>query len=234
MSQAFHTILGNLQSELEARQAVVDRSVALAQLGTLLGCRQAGSLLGAAFSRVLRGALTLTEVEDLVIHSASYVGFAFAGEALAMLQSQLDAHDRLQLAGSIDRRSSLPPAQRFEQGAALYAIFDAQRVSEQLAFYSGVSADYYRHVMGTFGCTFGRESFTVREREIVTVAMLAAMASVPKQLAFHVRVALEQGVRREELAEVLLHTQLYAGLPAANNAATTMLEVSSAVHERPG
>jgi 4-carboxymuconolactone decarboxylase len=227
MSQAFHTILGNLQSELEVRQAVDERSLALAQLGTLLGCRQAGALLGAAFSRVLRGALTLTEVEDLVIHSASYVGFAFAAEAFAMLQSQLDAHDRLQLAGSVDQRSSLPLAQRFEQGAALYAIFDARRVPRQLAFYSDVSPDYYRHVMGTFGCTFGRESFTVREREIVTVAMLAAMASAPKQLIFHVRVALEQGVRREEFTEVLLHTQLYAGLPAANNAATTILEVFS-------
>jgi len=227
MSQAFHTILGNLQTELETRQAVDDRSIALAQLGTLLGCRQAGALLGAGFSRVLRGALTLTEVEDLVIHSASYVGFAFADEALAVLQAELNSHDRLQLADSVDQRSSLPLAQRFEHGASLYAVFDASRVTQQLAFYSGVSADYYRHVMGTFGCTFGRGSFTVREREIVTVAMLAAMASAAKQLAFHVRVALEQGVRREELAEVLLHTQLYAGLPAANNAAATMLEVFS-------
>jgi 4-carboxymuconolactone decarboxylase len=227
MSQAFHTILGNLQSEIETRQAVTERSVALAQLGTLLGCRQAGSLLGAAFSRALRGILTLTEMEDLVIHSASYVGFAFASEAVTLLHSQLDAGGRLQLAGSTDQRSSQSLAQRFEQGAELYAIFDAQRVPRQLAFYSGVSPDYYRHVMGTFGCTFGRGSFTVREREIVTVSMLAAMGTASKQLAFHMQVALAQGVARAELAEVLLHTQLYAGLPAANNAATTLLEVLS-------
>jgi 4-carboxymuconolactone decarboxylase len=78
--------------------------------------------------------------------------------------------------------------------------------------------------MALFGSTFGRPGLDVREREIVTVAMLAASHPTAAQLAFHTRVALEQGVTQAELAEILLNTQFYVGLPMSNQAATTMIE----------
>ncbi|MEZ4596263.1 MAG: carboxymuconolactone decarboxylase family protein [Chloroflexota bacterium] len=39
--------------------------------------------------------------------------------------------------------------------------------------------------------------------------------SGPRGIAMHVRAALRNGLTREEVAEVLLHAGLYAGLPAA-------------------
>ena len=41
----------------------------------------------------------------------------------------------------------------------------------------------------------------------------------------HVRAALRNGLTRTEIAEVIQHTAIYAGLPAANNALTIMREV---------
>jgi alkylhydroperoxidase/carboxymuconolactone decarboxylase family protein YurZ len=38
------------------------------------------------------------------------------------------------------------------------------------------------------------------------------------ELALHVRAARRNGLSEEEIAEVLLHTAVYAGVPAANSA----------------
>ena len=45
------------------------------------------------------------------------------------------------------------------------------------------------------------------------------------EIAMHVRAALRNGLSRDEIAEVLLHTALYAGLPAANAAFAIAREV---------
>ena len=55
-----------------------------------------------------------------------------------------------------------------------------------------------------------------RERSLITLAILSALRS--DELALHVRGALNNGVTREEIKEVLLHSAVYAGVPAANHA----------------
>jgi alkylhydroperoxidase/carboxymuconolactone decarboxylase family protein YurZ len=52
---------------------------------------------------------------------------------------------------------------------------------------------------------------------VVTLAVLAALGH-ERELAMHVRAALRNGLTQEEIAEVLLHTGVYAGVPAANTA----------------
>ncbi len=56
-----------------------------------------------------------------------------------------------------------------------------------------------------------------RTRSCITVAMLVALGRF-EELELHLRGALRNGVGRDELAEVLLHSALYCGFPAANRA----------------
>jgi 4-carboxymuconolactone decarboxylase len=49
------------------------------------------------------------------------------------------------------------------------------------------------------------------------VALLAAL-HCDAELAIHIRAAVTNGVTADELREVLLHTSVYAGVPAANAA----------------
>ncbi|MDO5632333.1 MAG: carboxymuconolactone decarboxylase family protein [Paracoccus sp. (in: a-proteobacteria)] len=60
----------------------------------------------------------------------------------------------------------------------------------------------------------------LRSREMLTVAMLAAMDTAPGQLEFHIRAALNTGVTREEITEIILQVSVYAGVPACMNAIT--------------
>jgi 4-carboxymuconolactone decarboxylase len=68
-----------------------------------------------------------------------------------------------------------------------------------------------------WGEVWSRPGLDRRQRSMITLATLTALRA-EGELELHVRAALRNGVTREEIAEVLLHTALYAGLPAANAA----------------
>ena len=56
-----------------------------------------------------------------------------------------------------------------------------------------------------------------RSRSMVTLAVLTAV-SAHREIAMHVRAGIGNGLTREEIAEILLHVAIYAGVPAANAA----------------
>ncbi len=68
-----------------------------------------------------------------------------------------------------------------------------------------------------WGGVWTRDGLDRRTRSAVTLATLTALGR-ENEIAMHVRAALRNGLTREEIAEVLLHTSVYAGVPAANAA----------------
>jgi len=76
-----------------------------------------------------------------------------------------------------------------------------------------------------FGDIYAREALSLRDREIATVAALSAMGTAPKQLGVHVHGALNVGVTREEIVEVMMQMAVYAGFPAALNALAVAKDV---------
>ena len=83
------------------------------------------------------------------------------------------------------------------------------------------SPDTAELVLGyAFADIVGREGIDLRTREMLTVAMLAAMGTAPGQLEFHIRAAMNTGVTRQEIVEIVLQVSVYAGIPACMNAIT--------------
>jgi 4-carboxymuconolactone decarboxylase len=68
-----------------------------------------------------------------------------------------------------------------------------------------------------WGEVWAREGLDRRTRSCVTLAALATLGR-SDELAIHVRGAVRNGLSPEEIGEVLLHTAVYAGVPAANAA----------------
>lgn len=68
-----------------------------------------------------------------------------------------------------------------------------------------------------WGEVWGRPGLSRRDRSIATLAALTALGA-EHELAIHVTAALRNGLSREEIGEVLLHTAVYAGVPRANRA----------------
>jgi 4-carboxymuconolactone decarboxylase len=68
-----------------------------------------------------------------------------------------------------------------------------------------------------WGAVWTRDGLDRRTRSCITLAVLTAL-HCHEELAMHVRAARRNGLSAEEIGEVLLHTAVYAGVPAANAA----------------
>jgi 4-carboxymuconolactone decarboxylase len=68
-----------------------------------------------------------------------------------------------------------------------------------------------------FGDVWRRPGLSPRDRSLITVATLVALYRT-NELPFHLKRALENGVTREELIEVITHLAFYSGWPTASSA----------------
>jgi len=80
-----------------------------------------------------------------------------------------------------------------------------------------------------FGEVWERPGLPKRDRSLITVATLVALYRI-NELPFHLKRALENGVTREELIELITHLAFYAGWPAAS----TALNIARRVFEEAG
>jgi len=77
-----------------------------------------------------------------------------------------------------------------------------------------------------FGDIWERKELSKRDRSLITVAALVAL-NRPDQLRFHFGMAVENGVKEQELIEVITHLAFYAGWPSAMTALTVAKELLS-------
>lgn len=75
-----------------------------------------------------------------------------------------------------------------------------------------------------WGSTWQRGGIDLKTRSLVTIAMLAALRT-PQELKGHIRGALNNGATVEEIREVILHSAVYCGAPAAQEAFRAAKEV---------
>lgn len=68
-----------------------------------------------------------------------------------------------------------------------------------------------------FGDLWKRPDLSPRDRSLITVATLIAGYRT-NELPFHLAFALQNGVTRQEIAEVITHLAFYAGWPCASAA----------------
>ena len=68
-----------------------------------------------------------------------------------------------------------------------------------------------------WGEAWTRPGLDRRTRSVITLSVLTALRA-ENEIPMHVRAALRNGLTPEEIREVLIHTAVYAGVPAANSA----------------
>jgi 4-carboxymuconolactone decarboxylase len=75
-----------------------------------------------------------------------------------------------------------------------------------------------------FGDVWERSQLSKRDRSLITCAALVALGKT-EQMTFHFPRAIENGVTREELVELVTHLAFYAGWPNAMSAMTRAKEL---------
>jgi 4-carboxymuconolactone decarboxylase len=78
--------------------------------------------------------------------------------------------------------------------------------------------DFQEHIAEVvWGSVWTRPGLDRRMRSAITLAALTALDR-EGELELHLRGALRNGLTPDEIAEILIHTSVYAGVPAANAA----------------
>ena len=112
-----------------------------------------------------------------------------------------------------------PPTERRAQALALLEQLESSapdRVAKNLDDFHPEAAEI---LLGfAFADVVSREGLPLKTREMLTIGMLSALGTASGQLEFHIRAALNTGVTREEIIEIILQVAVYAGVPAAMNA----------------
>jgi 4-carboxymuconolactone decarboxylase len=108
---------------------------------------------------------------------------------------------------------------RRDQGMSVRrAVLGDDHVDRATAATTGFTADFQDLITRyAWGEVWARPGLDRRTRSCITLAMLAALGH-EEELAMHVRAALRNGLRADEIKEVLLQVAVYAGVPAANRA----------------
>jgi 4-carboxymuconolactone decarboxylase len=75
-----------------------------------------------------------------------------------------------------------------------------------------------------WGEVWSRPGLSRAERSMITLTALVVLRQ-EQELALHLRAALRNGVTPDQIREVLLHTAVYAGVPAVNRAFAIAREV---------
>jgi 3-oxoadipate enol-lactonase/4-carboxymuconolactone decarboxylase len=97
-------------------------------------------------------------------------------------------------------------------------VLGADHVARTTAAITDLDRDFQAFLTrSAWGEVWGRPHFDRRTRSIVTLAVLAALGR-DEEFALHVRAMRNTGATIEDLAELLLHVAVYAGVPAANAA----------------
>lgn len=70
---------------------------------------------------------------------------------------------------------------------------------------------------GAWGTVWKSEGLTLRERSIVTLALLAGLGN-DGEIAMHIRATANTGATPQDIREAFMHVAIYAGVPRANHA----------------
>src|SRR5579864_6775118 len=114
---------------------------------------------------------------------------------------------------------------RFDRGMKVRKeVLGSEYVERAQARTTEFDADFQRFITETaWGSVWARPDLDRRTRSLVTIAILAALGR--EELALHLQASRNIGVDPREVAEVLLHVAVYAGVPAANSAFATAKNV---------
>lgn len=104
--------------------------------------------------------------------------------------------------------------QNYTAGLERLNQLNAEAVPKMLAL-----GDLGRYVIEFgFGEIFERGSLNLREREMLTIAILTVLGSREPQLKLHIQAGLKIGIEPKVIEEVIIQTVPYAGFPTAMNA----------------
>ncbi|WP_043461130.1 carboxymuconolactone decarboxylase family protein [Azohydromonas australica] len=161
-------------------------------------------------------------LQHLVIYAGFPVGLNGVFAAREVFQERGCNHEPLACGAAQGDDSRA----RFQAGLQALQEIDGHAGEQVIAALDGLAPDLARFIIEfAFGDIYTRPGLSLVQRELVTLAALAALGTAVPQFKVHVHGLLNVGGTRQMLVESLIHLAAYAGFPAALNALQAAREV---------
>lgn len=122
---------------------------------------------------------------------------------------------------------------RYEIGIKKFKEITGEEGKQAIERLKNLDPELARYIFEfPFGDIYSRPGLDLRSREIATVAALIALGNANQQLKVHIHGALNVGVSRQEIIEIIIQMAVYAGFPAALNAMHAAKEVFKEIDKK--
>jgi len=107
---------------------------------------------------------------------------------------------------------------RYSRGLEKLREIDGKAGENAITALADIAPDFARLLIEfPFGDIYSRPQLDLKSREIAVVAALTALGNATPQLKVHIHAALNVGLTRDEVVEIIMQMAVYAGFPAALN-----------------
>jgi 4-carboxymuconolactone decarboxylase len=222
--------------EIYDRKTLDIRSKEIGVVAALTAMGNADPQLRVHIHAALNVGCNIAQIQEVILQMSAYSGFPSSINGMIALKEVLAERRR---EGIKDEKGTVLPSElpedktRYEHGAELLTKLNKGQVKILESTFQDISPDMPKLILEYgYSDILARPALSLRDREIATIAALTAMGNLASQLKFHIRAALNIGVTREAISEVMILMTVYCGFPAAINGTLVLKEVVNEVDNR--
>jgi 4-carboxymuconolactone decarboxylase len=207
--------------DIYSRPGLEPRQRQLVTVGALAAQGDAAPQLDFHIDAALRVGVTPAEVMEALFQIVPFMGFARALNAVTVARQVFERRGvRFEPPVMADERD------RYERGAEKLVEIDGEHGLDVVESLRDIAPDLGRYIVEfTFGDIYYRPWLNAQDRQLVTVGALTAFGDTAPQLRVHIGAALNVGLTRTQVIELLIHVVSYAGFPRVLNALGVAREV---------
>lgn len=177
-----------------------------------------------------------SEIEEVLLHVAAYAGFPMAMQATRIVEERFRIIDGVQRLPERKPSALLDDQERRLRAHSVRKTLTDGRCSENLDEDYKNFIDHLGEVGAiaynwAFGDVWSRDELSRRDRSLVVVSILTALSRID-ELAFHIPAALNHGLSRKEVEEIMVQMTIYGGIPKAVEGVLAMKKAYSKIDAR--
>ncbi|MDD1724425.1 MAG: carboxymuconolactone decarboxylase family protein [Methanospirillum sp.] len=214
--------------EIYARDIIDNKTKEQAVVAALTAMGTAAPQLRVHIHAALHVGCTPEEIREIIIQMSGYAGFPATLNAMGTLMEVLKETGMPLSKESVHAGSE----DRYQRGRMILAEIAPHQEEVLKETFDPINPDITRYTIEFgYGDIFSRGILSIKNREVATIAALAAKGTAPSQLRFHIGGGLRAGLTEAEIVEIMILISVYAGFPAALNGILATREVSSSLEE---
>jgi len=186
--------------------------------------------LEAALTEGMAAGLTVNEIKEILVHTYAYAGFPRALNGINAYMAVMAGRKEKGIADNEGKAATPKPA-GFDRTAHGHQVRNglagrdiSNRTSGYPVFTPVIDQFLVDHL---FGEIFFRDVLSHRDRELVTISILAAMPGTEAQLKTHLEICKNVGLSKTELEDFVEVLRQKVGAESAGRAAATLNDLTS-------